>query len=117
MTVEAQGLDHLKQEAPRALTLTLELKAASSRPGYNWIGCGGRAAFPIGINNDLTLRSFSPWLKAARDRAGGYTSGVAEQKSPAEPLKYYIVPGNTPRNCRRQVKGCGPILASITLLD
>src|ERR1700737_3222317 len=63
MPVEAQGLDHLKQEAPRALTLTLELKAASSRPGYNWIGCGGRAAFPIGINNDLTLRSFSPWLK------------------------------------------------------
>ena len=69
ITVEAQGLDHLKQEAPRALTLTLELKAASSRPGYNWIAAAGERPSPIGINNDLTLRSFSPWLKRPEIRA------------------------------------------------
>jgi hypothetical protein len=52
----------------------------------------------------MTLRCarFRP-VKVARDRPGGYTSGVAEQKSTAKPLKYYIVPGNTPRNGRTQV--------------
>jgi hypothetical protein len=94
MTVEAQGLDHLKQEAPRALTLTLELKAASSRPGYNWIAAAGERPSQSAKTRPHAALVFA-WLKAARDRAGGYTSGIAEQKSPTKPLKYYIVPGNT----------------------